>query len=669
MKSIIISLLTALAFTLTAQQNVKFDASNVSDPATLAKALEAIKAGDEIGESMYPNFLEMEEYYEIANKINPNNAELSYKIAKCKLNNYKIRESLAYFENARKRGIEDKEFSYYYGRAQQLIGNYVEAKVLFEEYSSSITAYDRIVGAKDVTKRISECEAGIKAKSDTAYVKIYPLSNNINTKYHDHSPVLSLDGNVLYFTSKRDGAVGGQLDVDGQYMEDVYKASYSDGKWGEVQNVGKPINGKTNDASVAMTIDGKKMIICRDGDIFTSTFEKGKWSKPVPFPGEINGVYHESTACFSYDGNKLYFVSNKFYNSRGGTDIYYCEKQEDGSWGAPSNVAENVNSKYNEDFVFLHPDGKTMYFASKGHASIGGYDIFKTVLQKDGTWSDPENLGYPINSPADEVSFTLSPDGKKAFVASTRAGGLGFSDIYVVEFLGEKPPKNEPEEEMVEVEMTDDDSDAPSLTIIEGYVHDSIGKKLPIEAEVIIVDNTAGEIISSLKTSKEDGKFIVSLPSGKDYALTIKKDGYLFHSENFNIPEEQEYMEIKKDIALVKIEKDMKIVLRNVFFEYGSSTLQPQSYRELDRVIKILQENPKLKVEISGHTDNQSSRDFNMKLSEERAKSVVNYLAKDIPLERMSSVGYAFDQPIADNDTEEGKAQNRRVEFKIVSVK
>jgi outer membrane protein OmpA-like peptidoglycan-associated protein len=338
-----------------------------------------------------------------------------------------------------------------------------------------------------------------------------------------------------------------------------------------------------------------------------------------------------------------------------------------------------INTKYDEEGVFMHPDGVTMYFCSKREGSMGGYDIFYCENDGAGNWSEPINIGYPVNTPDDDVFFVVAGNARYAFYSSAREDGYGLQDIYRITFLGPEKMmvvgsedvliasstatiQQKVEQEVVEVKKV-------RLTIMKGTITDALSEE-PVEATIEIVDNEKNELISTLTSNSKTGKYLVSLPSGKNYGIAVKADGYLFYSENVNIPEATAYQEVTKDIVLSKVGIGSKIVLKNIFFDYGKETLRETSFPELDRLVALLNSYPEMKIEIGGHTDSHGGLQFNTQLSEARAKSVVDYLVeKGISKPRLSYKGYAYLQPIATNDTDEGRQQNRRVEFKVISIK
>jgi outer membrane protein OmpA-like peptidoglycan-associated protein len=315
-----------------------------------------------------------------------------------------------------------------------------------------------------------------------------------------------------------------------------------------------------------------------------------------------------------------------------------------------------------------------MYIASEGHESMGGYDIF--VSKKvQGQWTTPVNMGYPINTPYDDFFYASTANGKFAYISSNRAGGKGGFDIYKVTYWGEEkkpiletedyllasiamPVKDHTIEKSVEVKKK-------SLTVFKGTTIDAISRK-PVEAQIEITDNSTGKVIETFTTNSATGKFIITLNSGKNYGIAVKATGYLFHSENFDIPDGSDDNLVSKIIELKNIAVGSKIALRNIFFDVNKSTLRPESNAELDRLVKLMKDVPNLKIEISGHTDNTGSAALNESLSQSRAEAVVAFLAsKGIASNRMTAKGYGSSRPVASNNNEDGKQQNRRTEFEI----
>jgi outer membrane protein OmpA-like peptidoglycan-associated protein len=318
-------------------------------------------------------------------------------------------------------------------------------------------------------------------------------------------------------------------------------------------------------------------------------------------------------------------------------------------------------------------DGKTLYFSSQGHKTMGGYDIFKSV-NTNGQWSEPENIGYPVNTPDDDVFFVLNASGKHGYYSSVQKGGYGEKDIYMVTFLGPEKPVALSDEDNLLAGSTASVSDMMAQTVavktvkttlLKGIIYDSMSHA-PLEASIELVDNKKNQIIASFTSNSTTGKYLVTLPSGVNYGIAVKAPNYLFYSANFDLPDTAAYQVVERNIPLQSINIGSRIVLRNVFFDFDKATLRPESTAELDRLIALLNQYNKLKIEISGYTDNKGSQSYNQALSQNRSKSVVDYLiAHGIASDRLTYKGYGMDNPIATNETDEGRQLNRRTEFKI----
>ena len=532
---------------------------------------------------------------------------------------------------------------------------------------------------KLVNKRIYECQSGKELMKNPIRVFIDNVGTSINSPDNDYTPVISADESVMMFTSRRAGTTGGGIDEGlAEPFEDVW-VSYRSGKsWTKAVNLGAPINTNEHDAVVCLSPDGQKLISFNGkksgGDLFISSLEGNKWSEPDNMGKAINTKYHEPSATFSFDGKTIYFVSDR-EGGFGGHDIYMSKVNDKGKWESATNVGTVLNTEYDEDAIFMLPDGKTMYFSSKGHNSMGGYDIFKTTLE-NGVWSKPENLGYPVNSPDNDVFFQMAANGVHAYYSTANNGGYGGQDIYRITLLGpEKPPAMLNEDNLL-ASVTAPVSDfkaeklvvaGPKMTVLKGIVRDD-KTKAPLEGTIELIDNTLNEVIATFKSNSTTGKYLVSLPSGKNYGIAVKREGYLFHSENFDLPASADYQEVEKNIDLKKVEIGQTIVLKNIFFDFDKATIRPESATELDRLIQLLTENPTLKIELGSHTDSKGSDDYNQKLSQSRSQSVVTYLiGKGISTDRLVAKGYGETMPVATNDTDAGRQENRRTEFKILS--
>lgn len=680
MRRVVLLLLILIgANALMAQKDVPFEKSLFKDQKDGYKAaIKAIKSADDYVEvdQAYHQALIL---YKKANAFNPNSAELNFKIGYCYLKsaNEPKTEALQYFEKSFKLNPNyNTTIHYFLARGHHMNGHWDKA---ISEYQTFMRKHSNEAPIEDyasVYKRVEECKVGKKISQKPVRAFIENLGSTVNSKFPDFGPVINADESMLLFTSRRDNTTGGEKDSDYHFFEDIYiSRTDASGNWSSPINMGDPINSKFHDATVGLSPDGTRMLIFREGDLYECDLIGTTWSKPKKLNKNINTKYIETSASFSYDGKKLYFVSNRPDLSKGGMDIFVSEADEEGEWGEPKNLGFTINTEHDEEGVYIHPDGKTMYFSSRGHETIGGYDIFKSTL-KDGQWSIPENLGAPINTPDDDVFFVVNASGKRGYYASVKSDGNGEKDIYQVIMLGPEKPvllntennllasvkqpiSNLVVEKEVEVESNE-------LTLFKGKTLDAENKQA-VGAKIEITDNELGEVITQFTSNDKSGRFLVTLPAGKNYGIAVKAENYLFHSENFDLPENQGYLEVEKDIYLKKLKPGEKIVLRNIFFDTDKATLRPESRRELENLTNLLKQNPSLKIEISGHTDNVGTATYNQQLSDKRAKAVVVYLTnKGINSSRLQHKGYGESQPIASNDTDEGKQKNRRTEFKIL---
>jgi outer membrane protein OmpA-like peptidoglycan-associated protein/tetratricopeptide (TPR) repeat protein len=629
-----------------------------------------------------------------AHTFNPNNSELNYKVGKCYLySNYKTKAT-PFLEKALELNPNvAQDIRYYLGRAYHLQKQWDKATAEYKKYRNTISGINAPERFADVDKKIEECGYGKKydEKPDDR-VFIDNIGKAINTEGPEYGAIISADESMMIYTSRRLNTTGGKQDpFINEYFEDIYISYKEKGKWLPSQNIGKPVNTEGHDASVALSPDGQKLIIYiddkGDGNLYECKLEGTTWSKPKKLDNNtINTKEHESSASYAADGKTLFFVSNR-QGGLGGRDIWYSKWDEKNQkWGAAINMGATLNTKYNEESIVVHPDGKTLYFSSEGHSSSGGYDIFKSEF-KNGAWQKPENLGYPINTPDDDVFFVISGSGRRGYYSSVKNDTYGEKDVYVITFLGPEKPyilSNEDNllasrtapvtEKIIEKPV---ESSAKKITILKGAIKE-LGSLKAIKAEIELIDVEENTVLATFESNSSTGKYLVSLPSGKNYGLAVKAEGYLFHSENFNIPDDAAFKEVEKDILLQKLEVGSKIILKNIFYDYKKATLRPSSMNELDRLYDLLTKNPSLKVELSAHTDSRGGDAYNNKLSEERAQSCVVYLTnKGISKDRLIVKGYGKQQLLIsdveiskiknEEDKEEAHEQNRRTEFKIIA--
>jgi outer membrane protein OmpA-like peptidoglycan-associated protein len=663
------------------QQNVTFEKKNFKDNVKgFKQAVDSMEMGDKLYQQGPAIYYMAVPYYMAAERFNPNNDLLNYELGVCLLSHaspFKT-DALPYLQKAYKLNpAVGPDIHYQLGRAYHLNMDWKNA---IQEYSTYLQGLDQKKSAPEIAdtkKKIEECNVGQQLMQNPVRVFIDNLGPNINSKYPEYSPIVSADESEIIFTARRPTTIGGKMDPDdGQYTEDLYISFFKNGGWTVAANMGSPINTDENDATAGISPDGQTLYVYRGdhgGDIYESHLKGATWTKPDHMSSKINTSYHETSVTLGPDGKTLYFVSDR-PGGFGDRDIYKTIADEKGKWGDAINLGPVINTQYGEEGVAMQADGKTLYFSSQGHNTMGGYDIFKSVY--DGTkWSVPENLGYPINTPDDDVFFSISASGKHGYYTSIRKGGYGEKDIYLITFLGaEKPVVQSNEDDLLagsksavaDVMMTAAVAvKTPKVTLLKGVITDSTTHK-PLEASIELVDNKKNTVIASFTSNSETGKYLVSLPAGVNYGIAVKTDGYLFYSANFDIPDTANYIVVTKNVALQPINIGDRIVLRNIFFDFDKATLRSESTSELDRLINLLTTYGTLKIEISGFTDNKGSAEYNQRLSESRAKSVVDYLiAHGIASGRLTYKGYGMEQPIATNETDEGRQLNRRTEFKI----
>lgn len=500
---------------------------------------------------------------------------------------------------------------------------------------------------------VSTIEKTIFEEEEINEILVTNMGDAVNSNYTDFGPVITADGEQMFFTSNR------IKDNQTNSFDFVYKTTYNKDikEWVSTNKLSKNINlPNKNNSVIGLSNDGQTMFLYRDnykgiGDIFISNLNGKKWSKPIKMPYPINSKYHESAISLSPDGNTAYFVSERL-GGIGKKDIWYCQKNKKGDWGEAMNIGNLLNTSKNEESVYIHPDGKTLFFSSKGHNGLGGYDIYKSI-NVNGVWSKPMALPTPINTENDDIYFVLEANGKIGYFVSK--GKDKNADIYKVEFKQTKQTK----------------SYLTKLTLFKGVVLDKKTQD-PLQAEIEIIDLDNNRVLTTQKSNSSTGKFLISLPFGINYGINISKDGYLFYSDNVLV-DSSSYKEVIKVIELNKINIGDKIILQNIFYDFNKSALHNESKSELDKLVDLISKYPKMKIEIGSHTDSKGTYAYNQSLSQKRAQAVVDYLIKqNIDSERLVAKGYGETEPIAPNiktngdDNPEGRKINRRTEFKIL---
>lgn len=686
MKKLILPVFMAMTF-FSFGQDVEFKAANFKDDKDGFKAAkEELDLGTELfivgNEAVFQvqdpglNYKKALQHFQKAYDFNPKSAEVNFKMGVCYIHSTYKSKAITFFEEAYTLNPEVDEFiNYYMGLMSQLKGDYKKALEYFNKFEGGYKKADNFT--KFVKQRKKECTNAIKFENAPKRVWIDNL-NEINTEYNEFAPSVTMDGSEMVFTSDRPN--GHEVDEVGEYDNDIYTSELIGGTWKAAQPIKGSINTVLDELSNNLSYDGTKMLISMinsDGnyDIFETFLKGDHWTDPINFSRNINLKSNDIYASYDPSDVWIYFSKDNPGGSNG-YDIYITGvmNRPERKYGTPTRVAATT-SRFNDGPVYIHPDGETMYFASEGFNSMGGYDIFM-CKKKGSEWGEPINLGYPINTAYDDFFFASTANGKYAYITSNRAGGKGGYDLYKVTFWGpEKSPALSVEDYLLasvakpinEPQIADavKVTQAANLTVFKGATIDALTKKA-VEAVIEITDNKTGKVVQTFTTNSATGKFLISLNSGGNYGIAVKADGYLFHSENFDIPAGSAYNMVNKTIELKNIKIGSKIALRNIFFDTGKATLRSESNAELERLVKLLKDVPSLKIELSGHTDNTGSATLNQKLSQERAQAVVNYLvSQGIDKSRLTAKGYGDTKPIASNSTAEGRQQNRRTEFEI----
>ena len=528
------------------------------------------------------------------------------------------------------------------GMLYMQIPNYLEAKRAFNHFLTFKN--QKLEKIKSSKKEIKNCEFSINAIANPKPFDFKNMGNAINSEWEEYLPSISADGRLFVFTRRSP--------YKNIISEDFYESEFINGKWTKCQNMGSSVNTIGNEGAQCLAASGNLLFFTAcdrdDGlgrcDIYYSIMRNGQWSDARNLGPNINSKHWESQPTISPDGRELYFVSNR-PGGYGDMDIWKSVLSEKGTFSTPVNLGSTINTPYDEMSPFIHTDNQSLYFASNGHPGLGDFDLF--LSRRDypvASWQNPINLGYPINTLGVENSLIVASDGKTAYFASDKSG-YGQEDIFWFHLPQEMQSQQ--------------------VAYLNTKVYDA-ETKTPMKSSVEIIDLATGKVMISSFTYTKTGEFFTCLPANTNYAVNVSKDGYLFHSENFVLNEQSALQALKLDIPLQRLNKGSKIVLNNIFFDTDAYTLKTESEVELNTLVNFMNNNTSLEVEIEGHTDNVGAESHNLKLSESRAKAVYDFLVENgISANRMTFKGFGASQPIATNDTDEGRATNRRTAFRV----
>ncbi len=530
-------------------------------------------------------------------------------------------------------------------------GDYQRSMELVEKFLSFPP--DQVSNREAGEALLEKCLFAIRAMENPVPFEPENLGDQVNSDLYEYWPCLSVDEQLLMFTVMLPGdAALGQDPV--HIHEDFFFSKKEADGWSKRKNAGSPLNTLDNEGAHTMTADGKVLFFTacnrRDGkgmcDIYMSLQEDGKWTAPVNLEAPVNTRYSEKHPTVSADGRVLFFASDR-PGGKGSYDIWRSVREGE-RWSVPENLGDSVNTAGLEQSPFFHPDQRSLYFSSTGWPGMGQGDLFYSKLTRDSGWSEAVNLGYPINTFNDEIGLSVNARGNRAYFASDRERGSD-TDIYTFELPAEVRPV--------------------LVSYLSGRVYDSRNMK-GLKALIRLIDLESEVVIMEISSEAGEGNFLISLPTDRDYALNVSAEGYLFYSGHFAFTGVHSRIKpFRKDIPLERIDVGSSVVLKNIFFDTDSFTLLPASVAELNRVVSFLEENPSLVVEIGGHTDHTGSASHNQELSQLRADEVLRYLnAKGIDADRLKSAGYGDREPISSNESEEGRALNRRTELKIIET-
>lgn len=613
-----------------------------------------------------------------------------------KLHNYK--KAIQFFQRAIAMDSTFDDYNYYnLGTSYKGLHQLDSAVICYRKFIWRMTPLvpEDSAAVRDADYLIQYSEKSIELqkqpKNTTDPIKVV---GDINSQYDDFAPAITADGSILYFTSRRPSTNTVRYAESKDFGDDIFASKRDDkGNWGPCMALPSPVDSKDDEGAIGISPDGQKVYysLCRrpdgfgDCDLYESTLDGTNWSRPRNLGRDVNSTAWDAQPSISPDGNAMYFSSRRFGSIEGSEDIWVSYRNSDGTWGKPVNLGPTINTPYSERCPYIAFDGVTLYFSSNGHPGYGAHDLFMTRKQPDGTWSDPINLGSPINSEGEDEFLTVPAQGKTVYFASGRGAGATGLDIY----QGILPPDLAPH----------------PITLVKGLVVDKASRK-PLGAKIELADLVKDEPVGSYASNSTTGQFYFPITAGKQYGITASAPRYTFYSQHYTVPDTAKYTEVSYTIELTSVDTSLiaenppeddgankkhpksptkttdntgtkntgkltdGITLNNIFFDFNKATLRKESVAELRNLHKLMLDNPKIKIEISGHTDSIGTAEVNQKLSQDRAEAVREFLVgHGIAATRVIAKGYGATRPVAPNDTEDNRQKNRRTEFRIINRK
>lgn len=630
----------------------------VAQPALAQSTRQQLKTANKLFDQ--ENYRASIPYYEQVLAKEPNNALALFRAGISYMSFDKEKASDYIYKAQKLKPKVAKDVEYWLGRVDHLNYNFDEAITHYQAYNATLKPKDtRKAQLAQLIQHSKNAKVQFNSPKD---IFVKNLGPTINTPYSEHSPVISQDDKILLFTSRSDNMSAQSiaqdaknkkdknLATDGQYYENIYESTrIDDENWEKPRSLSTVLNGKGHDASIQVFDNDTKLLMYRNdenGDIMYAEKSGADWTEPKKLNDNINSKAFESDAYITPDGRTIYFSTGK-YSEDGSLDIYFATRQQGGDWGTAKPVA-GINTKYDDDSPYLSKDGRTLYFASRGHNTMGGYDIFKSDYDSVGNkWGRPENMGYPVNTPDDDTYYRLSPNGSYAYLSSYRIGGYGEKDIYTINYI-----KN---------------------AIIRGKVFSKRDSTTVIPGVELVFSGTqADKTALSYRdvTKPETGDYQVNVLSGRTYQVAASKDGQNVATEEFAVPvSTNDSTVIEKNFYVDYIDTSMVagVAMKPIYFDTDKYKLRAESITELNNIAAILAANPGVNISIEGHCDSRNTDEYNMVLGQNRANAAYNYLKKQgVNETRMVTVSYGERRPAAGNDSPENMQLNRRVEFRTI---
>jgi len=658
-----------------------------------ALAAEYYKMGMEVFD--YTHRKQATELFVLATQMDPKNARAQFMAGQSIMLTVNKEKSLSYFRKAWELDPNvDESILYFLGQAYHHNLKFDSAILFYDRYNRVLARslqLEKSNKINEVNRKIFECRNAVIFLENPVDVTITHLTENINSEYPDYAPAINTDETLMVFTSRRpEGNLNATVATDLEYYEDIFYSEFIDGQWTPSKNMRGPLNTNYHNSSVAISPDGKEMILYHDsngGDLFIS--QRGadfQWSTPKSMEG-INSEYLENSASLTPDNQVVFFTSNR-PGGYGGTDIYRAELGKGGRWGNITNLGPLVNTEMDEDGVFIAANRKHLYFSSNGHAGMGDMDLYRTERDSvNGVWGNPVNLGYPINSPENDIYFVLNKEETDAYISSVRQENIGEQDIYRVDMQRWKPIDLKRENY---ADLFAENASIKSTAVATSATAEKVtstssasGAEIVNEAKISIAVQDAvnrAQLNAQVFLRSKDGtSYEMGNPQRGNYTTTLKTEsntpqvykleinsiGYAPQTATIYLGGvSSTVMTFSDTIRMQKLAANVPALI-DIYFGHDSD--EPLSFNGIQDFINMMQQSPNMKVEIGGHTDSLGPEEYNQLLSQRRANSVKKYIERlGIDGGRIRAVGYGESRPVAPNDSQEGRRLNRRTEFTIL---